>query len=169
MKKHLSGWPGSILLMLFFGCSIADEDRCGDGLWWDESVQACRPVDTDTSAGSDTGTANDGGPGDSDGGDGGADSAFGGDTATPAATETGPTFGDECTTDADCTGAKVASFCQLNPLTPGEPGFCTLRDCVPGDCPDGYQCCDCSHLNNVISCVPDEGAAQAEAYTCVCS
>ncbi len=151
--------------LFVLGCQISDDDRCARGWVWDESVRACRAVDTDTSPVGDTGTGTASEPGD-DAGDGSVDGSP--DTGgTEAETETGPTFGTPCFADTECTGA--VSFCQLDIRKPGEPGICTIRDCVASDCPDGFQCCDCSHLGQSISCLPDEGAEEAASFTCVCS
>lgn len=128
----------SIVVSVVSGCVVSDDDRC-PGLVWDAEVSACYAPDTDTETTSDSGA---------DAGD------------TPSG------FGTPCFSNDACT--SEVDFCQLNILTPDEPGICTVVDCVPMDCPETYQCCDCSKLGQNITCIPDEGAVQAAAFGCTC-
>ncbi len=50
-------------------------------------------------------------------------------------------MGEICSGDQDCAQFETADFCAVNPLT--QEGNCTVADCVGGDCPDTYLCCDC--------------------------
>lgn len=138
---------GALLAALAFsGCSVADEDRCVDGYYWAEEYLSCLPDpegDTDTETGTDDPDA-----GPDDGG-----------------TELG--LGEECSGDPDCASFE-ADYCITNPMAPDDPGYCTIESCVAADCPDGWQCCDCTGLGWVQACMDDANATTAAAYGCTC-
>jgi hypothetical protein len=142
-----------VLALLIVGCTISDADRCGKGLIWDDKVKGCLEEIPDTESATDTET----------------------DTETDTATETDTenddagnqsTFGTPCFSNEVCTGE--VDFCQLNVLTPDDPGLCTVDNCVPADCPDAFQCCDCSIFGQNITCIPDDAALQATGFGCTC-
>ena len=94
-------------------CVPADEERCGDGYFWDSEDKTCYE-EVDTAATPDAGDA-----GDKD--------VVG--------------LGDVCSQDgSECQG-KEADFCAIQPGAPA--GYCTIKNCSaePDDCPAGYRCC----------------------------
>ncbi len=135
----------AVLVIVAVGCELDPDDRCQDGFYWDEDVLSCRLVEVDTEP------------------DAGPDPDAGTDTDT----NTTSGIGTQCYSDADCADFE-ANYCQLHPLEPENPGVCTFKDCLPGECPTGYLCCDCSNLGSVITCVDLEGAESAESYGCTC-
>ncbi len=52
-------------------------------------------------------------------------------------------LGMSCRTDANCEDYE-ADFCITDPMNPKAPGYCTYIHCSPGECPSGWQCCDCT-------------------------
>ncbi len=141
MKKQLL-----LILVAFVGCTVEQADRCSEGFVWDPEVLACRlvEIDTEPDAGPDTDS---------------------GDTDTDTNMELG--IGELCWSDADC-ATFIASYCQLSPFNPDDPGFCTIKDCLAGQCPTGYLCCDCSSLGSQVTCLTEESAESAEQYGCTC-
>ena len=127
------------------GCSIDDGDRCPDGYHYDPEGLACLVCAEDetwdpvnyacvgtSDSDSDVDAGDDGGP---------------------------PTgLGEPCDSDEDCAEYE-ASMCAINPLTE-EGVYCTLEDCTPADCPEGWQCCDCLDVDplNSLACATDEDA-----------
>jgi hypothetical protein len=140
-------------------CSIANDDRCPSGYFWKDDYMSCLPIvdsgtdtdtdtDTDTGTDGDTDTENDGGSLD--------------DSGAPK-----PGFGIECTDESACED-YLADYCIVSPLAPTEPGYCTVENCSASDCPDGWQCCDCTALTWVKACMDDENAATAASLKCTC-
>lgn len=132
----------------FLCCTIADTDRCIEGYTYDPEVTSCREDEAP-----DTGADGDG--------DGDVDlDANVGPDAHADTEDPDSGFGIPCTTNGNECDGYHADYCLLDPFKPSEPGICTRKDCKPGECPSGYQCC-----NIVISvvCLPDEGVAQAES------
>jgi hypothetical protein len=125
--------PAVLAFALFFsvGCTPGDSERCGDGFTYRDGM--CQPVgDTDTSVDSDAHQ------------DGGAD---GGDLPTG--------MGEVCTGDEDCAGYE-ADYCLME--YGADEGVCTVQNCSvdPGDCPDGYLCCDFTIPEVPNFCATDE-------------
>ncbi len=126
-------------------CQIADKDRCPDYLVWSSSYKSCVPIaeddtDSDTTNGTDSET------------DGGVSG-----------------LGNECVDQPDC-APYDADYCAINPLTPNDPGYCTIFDCVAGDCPGDYQCCDCTEQGaDAAVCMNADDAAAAIGFGCSCS
>ncbi len=154
-----------VVFLVSFGCSIDDADRCEKGFTWDPDVQSCRKDAEDT----DTATSTDA---DADA-DADADTDTDTDTEVDAGDDSGDAdtvsgLGEECWDQDECAEYE-ADFCVLSILKPDDPGFCSIKDCNPGGCPDGYQCCDCSGLGSDIMCLTDEGAATAGGYGCSCA
>jgi hypothetical protein len=82
-------------------------------------------------------------------------------------------LGVSCTQSGDspeCQG-KEADFCALNPLSPAD-AYCTTVDCTPGNCPSGYQCCNCDQATLIPkehACLKDADAATTVEYKqCTC-
>ncbi len=145
----------TILVAALLGCTMADEDRCPPGTEYVTSGKYCRDIDT-------------GGDGDTDT-DSDAD-ADAGDAADGSATDGPPSgMGETCMVDDDCEGYE-ADYCGIDPLSGS--GICTVLDCNPGECPDGYQCCDCTQSTLVpqeVACIPDDLAGlAATAANCTC-
>jgi hypothetical protein len=90
----------------------------------------------------------------------------------PVDTDTGADsgIGTECSDDTDCAGLE-ADLCALNPMDTEEPGYCTLVDCEPGECPGDYQCCDCEEVDPiyVIFCTHPDQVSLVEMAGCSCS
>jgi hypothetical protein len=123
-------------------CSVSDDERCVDGMYWDDEFKACI---IEAEAGADTATT------DSEG-----------DTAA---------LGAPCTGPADCQ-SPPADYCLLDVTHPQNPGMCTIDDCTSGGCPAGNLCCDCSTgmVNPFPSplCVPTENTSQLTGIQCTC-
>ncbi|MCP4679959.1 MAG: hypothetical protein GY854_31600 [Deltaproteobacteria bacterium] len=186
-----------LVLTLFCGCSVDDEDRCPDGFVYVSDNRACmcaegskfdsvnnecvvEPADTegdtDTGGGTDTDT---GGGTDTDmdagghAGDAGAEMDSGGDTDTGTGTDTGDApaegFGEYCTSSDDCVDFSPGNFCAIDPTT--QDGYCTVENCVSEDCPEAWQCCDCSGVPIVgwFACVTDSDADFVSTIGCSCS
>ncbi|MCP4601770.1 MAG: hypothetical protein GY847_14845 [Proteobacteria bacterium] len=152
-----------VAVLTAISCSIDDSDRCPSGYTWAEDYLSCIevPTDTEDTAGldteSETSTDLDAGPF-----DGGIDTD-----------EPDIGYGTECFDDSHC-ASFTADFCNTSPIAPNDPGYCTTRDCSPGDCPDGYQCCDCRDTifqAKKTVCLNDEQAAQVSVApaNCTCS
>ena len=166
MYRSLPGFAalvGVLVLVLAVSCSIDDEDRCVDGQHWDPDALVCKLCDTDqtwdpeahecVSAGGDSDA-----DADADA-DGGADGGDGPPTG----------LGEPCDSDEDCEGYE-ASLCAINPLTE-EGQYCTLENCEPADCPDGWQCCDCMAVSALesVACAKDEDVSALTFGGCTCS
>ncbi len=113
-------------------------------------------------------------------------------------------LGQLCQTSAECANYEQANFCtndlmSMMGIAPGllgsalrdteqdtgappttEMGFCTIKDCQPGNCPTYYQCCVCEIAGGLFpappnTCVGDDFVdsltAELQAYgvTCSCS
>jgi hypothetical protein len=83
-------------------------------------------------------------------------------------------LGTACGGDPDCAGKK-ASYCLKDPLSPDDPGVCSVPQCSPSDCGDSYDCCDCGSaaVPQLQSwprgiCVPRESVESAKSFGCVC-
>ena len=144
----------NIILFLFLACTFSDDERCADGFVFYKPYWGCLPADggndQDASTDQETDFPTDQ---EKDGGD---------DSGT---TTTG--LGESCTKEGDCANYQ-ANYCVINPLEPGEPGYCTYSNCKPQSCPVSYQCCDCSAFGFWIACVTSADAEEAKKY-CVCS
>ena len=83
--------------------------------------------------------------------------------------ETG--YGRECFQSSECEG-REAAFCLTNPLTPGEPGSCTIGDCVAEDCLCDTVCCDCAAVPQITwgvpVCIGQENAGLLGGMGCTC-
>lgn len=150
------------LIVLLSGCITDDEDRCKKGYTWVDSVKACskdEPEDTDSGGDVDTET------------DIVVDA--GADAGADAGTETeGPALpkglGEPCTaTGNECAANPEANYCATNPRDPTAPGYCTIEQCGPGECPAPYVCCDCFGI--YVFCMEEETTASAIANGCTCS
>jgi len=153
--------PVILLLLVWFtiGCTMKSGDRCPEEMHYDPEARVCELCDTDQVWDDVNYVCVDtGGDADSDAdGDGGADGG----------PPTG--LGEPCDTDADCEGYE-ASMCAINPLT-DEGQYCTLEDCVPADCPDGWQCCDCLAVSALesLACAMEADVSALEFGGCTCS
>ena len=135
---------GCLLLAILFivGCDIPASERCGEGdkFEWNPESRKCKLRDTDTS---------DGGTGDS-----------GTDGDLPSG------LGEPCTKQEECEGFE-ANHCNARDVRPN--GYCSIKDCQPGECPAEYQCCDCTVPGFGISCVSEIDVSAAEnIMSCVC-
>ncbi len=125
------------------GCAF-DQD-CADGETCDTDEHVCVTSKDDggaDDAGSDGGGSDDGGSDDDggvgdDGGAGDADEAAG-DGQCPETHD--KTMGQECECDGQC--VAEAPFCFADVMNDPGPTYCTIPDCTPGSCPDGYLCND---------------------------
>lgn len=141
--------PRVLFLLVAFGavvgCEIDDSDRCPEGYHYDPEGLACVVCAEDETWDPADYTCVGSSDGDTDG-------DAGGDGGPPTG------LGEPCEDDEDCAGYEAA-MCAINPLTQqGE--YCTLEDCTPADCPDGWQCCDCLDDDplNSLACAKDEDA-----------
>jgi hypothetical protein len=82
-------------------------------------------------------------------------------------TDAGVGLGETCMNSSDCQD-YAADSCLTHPMSPGDPGYCTIQNCVAADCPEGWQCCDCDSLGWVIACMDDANAATATSMGCTC-
>lgn len=147
----------ALILVAVAGCDIDDADRCSEGYHYDPKGLACKVCEEDQTwdpinynCVDDPDTDDDADAGD----DGGPPSGL----------------GEPCDSDEDCAEYE-ASMCAVNPLTQ-EGVYCTLADCTPADCPDGWQCCDCLDVDplNSLACATDQDAAQLSSLAgCDCS
>ena len=150
----------SMLAMLFFECNIADEDRCLNGYTWDDALNGCLKNADDKGTDSQTDFPTDTEPEITM--DAGSDAGV--DTEVVALPEG---YGEPCTaTGNECVSYEEANYCAYNPMEPEAGGVCTIKDCVPGGCPQGSLCCDCFSV--LVTCVPKESAPEAEAQGCTC-
>lgn len=135
------------------GCEISDADRCPSGFEWVPEFKSCA-LDQEDDTGNDTDSENE--PAEDAGGDSG-----------PSGGLTG--LGEPCYTSDDCEGYDAAE-CVLNPMAPGQVGFCSLGNCGPGECPTDYLCCDCSNVlpDSGPVCLPTDKAQTAAVYGCEC-
>lgn len=136
----------SVCSMALTGCSISDDDRCVDGMQWDDDYKSCVVAE----------------PGDSDDADSQSDSA--------ATADSDAQF-SACTGAADCS-TDPTDYCLLDPTHPDQPGICTIDECTTGSCPAGSLCCDCSG-NPLIPfesalCIPGSQTSQLTTYGCTC-
>jgi hypothetical protein len=73
-------------------------------------------------------------------------------------------FGQPCVDDDAC-AAYDEDYCVIDPLT--QTGkYCSLTDCTPGGCPNGYSCCDCTLtpldiIAKIVVCLTTEDASIA--------
>jgi hypothetical protein len=95
------------------------------------------------------------------------------DAASQSDADTGG-LGTSCTRDPDCAGKK-ASYCLKSPLSPDDPGVCSIPQCTATDCGDGYSCCDCSSaaVPELKAwprgiCIPRSDVSSVQAFGCVC-
>ncbi len=184
--KHLPIALASLaVLLLSQACQISDEDRCPSDWFYVPELSVCCPdepegdttkkyvfkdgacVAVDKNPPKDTGSSDDA-PSDTATG-ATTDDASTDDTSTD---DTGPTgLGDSCADAPEVCEGLDADFCAVNPIAP-QDAYCTLRDCSPGACPGGYQCCDCttsSILPKEEACLKDADAALAgTAAGCTC-
>ena len=127
------------------GCSVSDDERCENGMYWDDEYKACI-IETDTGTGIETGTEPD-------------TSSAANDVGTP------------CADNADCP-LPPADYCLLDPTHPNDPGMCTIDNCSSGDCPEGHLCCDCTTVTLVPFpsplCLPTANTDQLTPLGCVC-
>ena len=65
--------------------------------------------------------------------DAGTDAGDGGGTSKAG-------LGEECFVDGDC-GGNGTNYCAKMVADANSPGSCTIKDCVPDACPDGYLWC----------------------------
>lgn len=126
-------------------CSVSDDERCPAGFTYRPESMSCHKNESDTSL------ENDGSP---------DDSLDGGNIQG---------MGISCVDSKECE-AFTADYCAVNPLS--KQGFCTLKNCEPGDCPGGYTCCDCTMsplVDQEEACIADEFVADLQALAkCVC-
>ena len=130
-----------LLLFLICGCNISDSERCGDSdkFYYNKDSKKCLLNET----------TDDGGTPDS------------GDDDLPTG------MGEPCKEDSECE-AFEANGCAVNDLRPDD-GYCTIKNCTPGECPHTYQCCDCSIANMGVACSRDADAELAQQYLgCTC-
>ena len=80
-----------------------------------------------------------------------------------------PEIGDSCLTSADCSvnGDRICDVAQ-------EGGYCTIRDCEPGTCPDGAHCVEFRFTEErhattwcMAVCDGDSDCREDEGYRCV--
>ncbi len=80
-------------------------------------------------------------------------------------------FGASCTEDDEvCAEFEIATDCVMIPLT--AEGYCTVENCTAEDCPETWQCCDCTNSSILVwnACVKDEDAVLASGIgECSCS
>ncbi len=127
-------------LILVTSCAIPDNERCGDGYFYDVEKKACKEIKS-----TDTGT-------DTENKDGGVH-----DSGAEDAGYTPPTgMGEYCESQEDCADYE-ADYCVLDPFT--QAGGCTIKNCTeePDNCPPGWTCCNFpdSFMYPDI-CMPDE-------------
>lgn len=150
----------SILGFLFIGCVVDDADRCLGKYTWNAAQSACVPksdnIDTDTINTVDTATTTSS------------------ESEVEVSSDTQPEqgLGEVCNSDAECVGFE-ASYCMLNPMSPGDPGICTISDCDADVCGEDYTCCDCSSsaiLNTwtLPLCIPNENVSNLTMAGCTC-
>lgn len=192
LKHSPVGLASLAVFLLCHACQISDEDRCPSGWFYVSELSVCCPdependttkkyvyqdggcvaVDKDIK---DTGSQN-GGTGDEDTTDGGTtdDTSTGDGTTDDTSVDTsgGPTgLGASCADNPDACEGLDADFCAANPIAP-QDAYCTLKDCSPGACPGGYQCCDCTAstiLPKEKACLTDADAGLATAAAgCTC-
>ena len=136
--------------LLLFGCTIADDDRCGDAYEWDDALGACALISSDTGTGTgvDTNVV--------DSGTGQVDTSD---------TDTGQTgtveLGQSCSSDADCVQYSADMVCV------GPPGamYCSITcTTAPDNCPTGFTCCANAQMGSF--CMTDAEYAQMGAMIC---
>ncbi len=165
-------WCFAPIVGVLAACTMADDDRCPPGTVYISEGKYCIDEDTgsdgdaDADADADAGDAD--ADADADAGDADADADAdagddGGDDGIPSG------LGEICTTDDDCESYE-SDYCAIDPTTGS--GICTTLDCAPGECPEGYQCCDCTEsslLPPKVVCIPDDQAALAGSVAnCTC-
>ncbi len=146
----------ALLFVVTAACTIDDEDRCPDGYHYDPVGLACKLCGEDQTWNPTIYECEDPPPP-----DGGTDT----DTEQSG-------LGEPCASNIDCQD-YVAAICAIDPLT-NEGKYCTIENCTPADCTDGFQCCDCtaSSIEAIqgIACAKDEDATQLVAMAgCTCS
>ena len=115
------------------GCAFEDDERCPDGYQWNPDRNYCVMEEE---------IEEDGGPG--------ADSG----SVECVENEAGlDGLDQECFSDADCAGC-TADYCLLNPMTPDDPGGCTLSGCESAGCGPDHLCCDCGSVTMIDWPVP---------------
>lgn len=149
-------------LLVLCSCSMDDEDRCPEGFYYHSKTRTCLE---DTGESKDNKSAS----------DGEYDSSIDGNRVDQDATaeDTRPSgLGKSCTTMEDCTPYEE-DYCSYNDMAGA--GYCTIANCSFGECPAGYQCCDCSNATISlggeidIMCINDEQASLAESVaSCTC-
>lgn len=89
--------------------------------------------------------------------------------AAPVETTDGG-LGEICEDEAQCLDNAQATYCAPNMLDSTQPGRCTIANCAPGGCPEGYACCECpEELLEMSLCVDDVYVQTATQYGCSCS
>lgn len=140
-QRHIVALFFVTLVVPFVSCTMTDEDRCPKNFKYDPDVSACRLLedleDTDVDTDQDT---------DEDTDDGGIGDASTDDEVTG--------MGEECFKNGHECDSYDANHCLYDIREPGKPGFCTIKNCTQGDCPDGYQCCN---IIISVACMPDDG------------
>jgi hypothetical protein len=132
-------------ILICTACAMDDSDRCSGDLLWNRETLTCVAAPED--AGTDSDHSND---------------------PTDAGLSDGSTTGTEglnepCHGNQDCASFDE-DYCVINPLQPDQEGYCTITDCTKGNCPDGYQCCDCTNQAGYpIACFKDADAALISA------
>ncbi|MCU0662382.1 MAG: hypothetical protein MUC50_08675 [Myxococcota bacterium] len=155
----------ALLGLVVSACTLSDDERCPSGYAFDTETKTCKSKDCgegfvfneqtllceeiDTGPGTDSGNDTDGEP----------------------LCGQGHELGDECDSDGDCTPC----VCFKNPLHLSDPGYCTQQDCAPGNCPGGYNCCDCTKSElaqqmglDRVACVTESDATVAAGAGCEC-
>lgn len=128
-----------LLCLTAFACELSDGKRCAGDLLWDDAVHLCYAPPATDAATSDE-----------------TDDAG-----------TSSTFGTLCNGDEECSGE--VDFCLFNPMAPNDPGMCTLENCKAEDCPDAFECCDCTSLKLPTACVRETDASTLIMFGCTCS
>lgn len=161
--RHWEVITCALALLMVSSCTMDDEDRCSSGYEYNSEYKYCFIPDTGSAPDTESASDSDTEPLDAglaDGG-GGESTDTGGDTGS-AVVETG--IGTHCESDEECAGL-VANYC----VTSGG-GYCSIKGCVGGDCPDGYTCCDCAGVGSYTSsaCLNPESATLGSQYGCRC-
>ncbi len=144
-------WVLLSITLLTAGC-LGSKEICPDGFEYNAQIGLCFKEQTDDDGGR-SDTAGDAGEAGFDGG-----GASG--------------IGESCTDNPDC-AAYDADFCALDPMSRGE-GYCTAIDCLPGQCAQGYQCCDCTSSDvmpaemKIQICFKDADAQMSSLAGCGC-
>jgi hypothetical protein len=163
---RLSRWAHAVLglSLLLVSCTVPENQRCPDGYEYRDDWKVCIRIPEEASTGGVAGAAGAGGSAAN-----GASSA--GAAGTAEGTPDEVALGDACFDQGDCGGS--VDYCLLNPLTPDDPGICTIADCSAPACGGDYVCCDCDSVALVgwpaPLCIPNQQESQLTGLGCTCT